>query len=268
MGAAIGAWNPVLFSNTVANSTITYQFNSSTASTIGQFVSANWRTLVSGSIPTSSTAPYAAVRAILTTSSPSYTCSVDDITINWTDGSSVRAASAWLNQRYVLSVAVGNATNNRLFVYDKKQQWQRYSGISADAITRYGAKTLFSNSSGVFEMDNGYTDNGAAISSYFRSAARAPGGLDLFAKYQQLIVSTDFSDSTLSTTFRPDLNTDFSFGSVQMNDNLGFQNIKLPFNADSVQQSRFIDFKWAVTGTSFWRILNANLYFTPDVVPQ
>ncbi len=268
VGTSISAWSALLFSNTATAGTIGFEFNASTASTIGAFNPANWTAVTANSIPVIATAPFAAARLTFTATTGTGTLSVSDISLNWLEGSTVKAASAWLYQRYWLSAAINATTNNRVLVYDKKQQWQRYSGINATAMSRYGTRTFFSNTNGVFEAENGYTDNGTDITSYYRTPTRGPAGLDLFAKYQQLMVTTDNSDATLSTSFRPDLSTNINFGSVQMNTTSGLQNIKLPFSVGDTQQSRFIDLKWAVSGSTFWRILNANLYFKPDAVPQ
>lgn len=264
VGNLISAWGPVNITLSEGGGSFTLQFGTSTNGT-----SFSYTTISNNATPTSSTTPYAAVRIVFDLDVATDTPRVDDITINWIEGSNVRAASTYFNQRYWLGVALDSSTNNRVFAFDKRRQWQRYSGINIDAITLYNSNLYFGNTSGIFQAESGYTDNGSSIASYYRTPTVSPSSLDLYSKFLWLYTTTDSSDSTLIPTYQVDgIDTDYSFGSSQMNATTGIQNLKFPFPVEEIQQGRYISLNWAVTGTSFWRILAGNLYFDRDITPQ
>lgn len=265
IGSQITAWGPLSASFSTGGGNVTMQFSTST----NGVTFSSWTTISNNTTPAVSTAPFAAVRFLFDLSVATNTPSVDDVTINWTEGSTVRAASAYSNQRYWLAVAIGATTNNRVLIFDKKRQWQRYNGINIDACTLYNSKLYFGNSTGIYNAENGYSDNTSPIASYYRTTTLAPNKLDLNTNFDYLYMTTDPSDSTLTTSFQINgIPTDYSMGSFQMNSTTGFQNFKLPFGASEVQTGKNISFKWSVSGTSFWRISNGTLYHQPLALPE
>jgi hypothetical protein len=227
-----------------------------------------WNSITNGSVPTVSTQPYAAIRATFSLDNATDTPTVTDFTVSWIEGSSIRAASAYINQRYWLAVALDANANNRVLVFDKKRQWQRYSGMAIKATTLYNSLLYWGNDDGIYQAETGYSDNGTAISAYYTTPTLAPAGLDTNSKLNHLYTTTDNGDATLSTTFQINgVDTDYSLGSVAMNTSDGIQSIKFPFPVSEIQQGRLISVKWSVPSTSFWRILNGNLYFDRDAEP-
>lgn len=266
VGTAISAWTPITITEVSTTAAVTYQFGSTTTASVAAIT--NWQSVSNGTLPTISTNPYAAMRATFNADAATDTARVADFSIGWGEGSNITAASAYSNQRYWLAVAISSTANNKVLVYDRNNQWQRFSGINADTMVMFSSNLLFANTNGLFQAEDGYTDNGSPIVSYYRSKTIAPAGIDIFSKYRKLWLTTDNSDSSIATYFRLDEWDETSMASVSMNGTLGLQTIKLPFSVSGPQQSRFIDFKWAVTGSSFWRLLNANLYFDPDAVAE
>ena len=263
IGSLVSAWGPVTVNGADSGGSYTIAFGTSSNGTNFTFT-----TISNNTTPSVSTAPYAAVRITFDLDVATDTPRIDDITINWTEGSNVRAASTYLSQRYWLSVAVGASSNNRILVYDKRQQWQRYTGIVAAAFTFFNSVLYFGNSSGIFQAESGYNDNGASVASYYTSPTFAPAGLDAFAKYSHLYTTTDQSDSLLTMAYQVDgTTTSYSLGSSSMNVTPGIQVIKAPFSVDEVQQSKMVNFKWSVSGTSFWRVLLGTLYYAKDALP-
>jgi hypothetical protein len=268
VGSGVSSWGPVVVSSTLAGGSVIVQFNASTESVVALFNQGTWQTVNNGEVPTVATAPFAAFRAIMSAPTATTTAKVSELAMNWTEGSLVRAASAWTNQRYWLAVAVSSTSNNRVYVYDREGQWQRYTGINASVMGIYDSRFHFANTSGIFQGETGYTDAGQPIAAFYRTKTIAPAGLDIFAKYRHLYLTAEESEAEMETTFRTNEWEEIDLGTVVMNETQGLQTLKLPFSVESVQQSRFIDFKWAVTGSTFWRLLNANLYFDPEPMPE
>jgi len=268
-GDAISSWGPTVISETNQEGVISYQINSSSQSVLSLFNPSSWTSLTNGVAPSIGVNRYLAYRAIFYSTNATTSASLDSLSVNWNEGSVLKTVSAYSNQRYWLGVSVSSTVNNKVFVYDKKNQWQRFSGINADAMTIYNSNLYFGNPYGIFQAEIGTTDNGSAISAYYKTKPLAGTSLDLGNTYSKLRMTTERSDDTLGTSFRIDGDdTDYSLGSYQMNQNPGIQNFKLPFSSGEVQSGRYIDFKWSVSGTTFWRILNGNLYFDPDVVVE
>ena len=228
------------------------------------------QTITSGSIPTIATAPYVMLSDYFTRTVSTNSPSLSESILHYNEGSTLRVASAYPNQRYHLAVAISSTSNNRILVYDRNKEWQRYSGINATAMGPYNSNWYFANANGIFQMETGNDDDGAAISAYYYTPAYFPSqSLDLVSVFHDLIVTTEQSDETLTTTFRVDgAGTAYTLGAKAMNSTTGFQNFKLPFPFTQLQQGKYIDFKFAVSGTTPWRVLNANLYTMPDGFPK
>jgi hypothetical protein len=265
-GTAISAYGPIVINATLNGGTITYQFSSASTSA---GVGGSWTTFTSGATPSGSVNRYAAVRAVYSMTVATQAPTVSDITLSWYEGSTLKTASAYFNSRYWLSVAISSTSNNRILVYDKKKQWQLYSGINADAMALYNSRLYFANTSGIWQAENGYNDNGASIAAYYRTPTFIPNKLDLNSNFNYLYMTTDASDSTLASSYQVNgIATDYSLASVQMNGTTGIQNFKLPFAMSEVQTGKLLSFKWSVTGTSFWRINNGTLYHEPLALPE
>lgn len=227
------------------------------------------QTITTGSVPTISTAAYFFTDAAFSITAATQAPHLDDITVRWNTGSTQKVASAYFDQRYYLGTAVNSTTNNIVLVFDKRRQWQKYVGINADAMIVYNGDLYFSNSGGLFQAEYGYDDNGTDIESYYRTESFAPSGPDMYGLYFSLYATTENSASTLGTQYElNDDGTDLSLGSYDMDTKAGVQNFKLPFPITQTHQSKYLNFKWSVTGSALWKILNANLYFTPDVQPE
>lgn len=265
IGSAISAWGP--FTASFSNGSGSVALAVATSASAGSFTT--YYAITNGVTPSISTAPYFSIRSTFTVTIATSVPSLDDVTINWIEGSAVRSASTFFNQRYLLSLALSSTNNNRIMVYNKKNQWHRYSGIVADTLGIYSSRLYFGNTNGIFQMETGYSDNSSAITAYFQTPTFAPNKLDLYSHFDWLYITTDASDSTVVTTNQIDgIPTDYSMGSVQMNATTGIQNFKLPFASSEIQTGKYISLKWSVAGTTFWRINNANLYFQPLPTPE
>jgi hypothetical protein len=272
-GTAITSMGAVAVNDSKSSgSDITYQFNSSSSSSVSLFISTNWVTFTPGAIPSqsfTSAQRYGAVRSSFTVSESTHIALLNAVTFSWTEGSNIRAASAYINSRYWLGLAISSTSNNGVLVFDKQNQWQRYDGYVPEAMSLYNSRLYVGNSNGIFLAESGYSDNGTPITAYYTTKTFAPAGFDYFGQYDHLYLTTDNSDDVLAPTFQINNNaTDNSFGSAAMNATTGIQNLKYPFSIADVQQGKFINMKLSVVGSSFWRILNGDLYFTPSANPD
>jgi len=268
-GSNVNRWLPVSVAERDSDNLITYKFNASETTT---FNASSWTDLGNTDVPTNSTDAYAAYRVLFNVTSTTHTngAAHDAFTMSWIDGTDIKAASGYSNQRYWLAVSISSTSgNNKVLVYDRRGQWQRFSGINAACIGVYNSRLYFGNTYGLWLSESGYADNGTAISCYYKTNTFAPSGLDLYSKYNYLYVTTDYSPETLATIFQVNgIDSNYSMGSYAMNSKNGIQNFKLPFGTGEVVQGKYISFKWSVSSSNFWRILQGNTYYDRDIVPD
>jgi len=134
---------------------------------VGTFISS--QSVTNGSIPTISTRAYARLGFRFNTTDHTQDPELHSISLAWTEGSLLRVASGFPNQRYWLSVAISSAANNTVLVYDKRRQWQKYVGINANAMAVYSGSQFFGNTTGLYQAEVGYNDNSASITAYSKA---------------------------------------------------------------------------------------------------
>jgi hypothetical protein len=270
IGSRMTAWGTFTANNQLNGGTIQYGIYADTDSTLNignptTFIAS--QTITSGQVPTIPVSTYVAVSAYFTKTFSTQAPAMNDFQISWIEGNPLRVSSLWTGQRYWLGCAISSTTNNIVLVYDRNGQWQKWRGINMDGAVIYNSDPYFSNSLGIFQADIGDTDNGVAITSYYRSKRFVPSGINYFTFFDDFYMTTANSADTLATQYFVDgVNTPFSLANYIMNTQNGIQDVRLPFASTSLQQGRSIEFLWTVTGTTNWRIVNANLYYTPEPV--
>lgn len=268
VGTAITSWGLFNVGDTANGGNILYQIYSSTSPVIS-ISNANTYTgkqLVSnGSIPTVATGPYVAIYATFTRTVGSQTPTLSNFTIGWNEGSRINVPSVWALGRYMMGVSISSTGNNVTMVYDRNQQWQKWS-IPMDAAIIYNSDPYFGNASGIYKFGVGNNDNGAAIPSYYRTKRFMPGGPNYNNTYYELYTTVANSAATLQTSYYLNgINTALPMPSRTMNAASGIQDYYIPFADTYSKQGRAIEFLWTVSATTSWRILAGNLYFTKDL---
>ena len=154
IGTAVTAWGNLDVTENVSSPSgaITYQFGSTSTASVGSIV--NWTSVSDHAVPSVSTNPYAAVRAIWNeTAASGFTASIDDITVNWLEGSAPAMASVVYDGRYWLAYTdqTGSSPiNNKCLVYQRNRTWVTNTiGAASFAIWRdhlyYGDSALTGN---------------------------------------------------------------------------------------------------------------------------
>lgn len=268
VGSNISSWGPVTIGNETSSDGIQiFQIGSTTTNSAAAI--SNWTNILNNAVPTISTNPFVAFRSHFITTHGTNTVILNDLTLAWTEGSTIRSASGYTDQRYWLAVTTNSATNNIVMVYDRNGEWQKYIGINADTMGQYSSSLYFGNSTGIYQTEQGYSDAGADILSYYKTKDFVPSSPDIPSMFNYTYLTTDQSDGTLTTSFCIDGSTvPVTMGSYQMNQQPGLlQNFRVPFSNSDVTQGNFINLKWQISGTDFWRIANCNVYFDKGYVP-
>lgn len=248
--------------------TIAHQINSSTTTTFADDGWVNIQPDVTIGVPVRR---YLASRIRMEASTHTQIPTITSIIYNWNEGGdpSQKVVSGYTQDRYWLGVGISSSLNNAILVYDKFDNWHKYTNIRAEAMTLYQSKLYFGNTDGIFETENGYLDNGQPIASYYKTKDMTFGTYNQRKIFDQLYLTATRSSNTLSTDYFIDgSTTSSSLASYTMNTQSARQNFRIPFPADnSLEQGKSISFKFSVTGSARWDLLNADLFYTIDSEP-
>lgn len=270
VGTSISAWGTFTAETTNNGGThrlVLYGDSNATFTPTNAATFTSSQTISSAQIPSIATAPYVHVLDNFNRNVSTQTPTLGGFSVSWNEGSTLRVASGYINQRYWLGVAISSTSNNRVLVYDRNRDWQRYSGINMDITTPYNGSLLFSNSAGTFQAESGYTDNGSAITSYYRTQTYSPATPHLGSTFNNLYLTMDNSASSIASSYQVNgINTDYSLATYAMNTTSGVNDIRLPFSFSQIQRAKNINFLWTVSSTVFWRLLGASFDFVPDKV--
>lgn len=273
-GTKFNEWGAVGLDDTAAGGSITYTIFTDTDNVINIYNSSTFigsQVVTDGQTPTIQIERYIAVSGAFARlqTFATHTAILHSITLNFSEGSSIRTFSEFIENRYWLGVALSSSSNNRVLVYDTNKQWHRYSGINISAIGNYSGTFYFGNSNGIFQAEYGTDDNGTAITAYYRTKTYAASGIDTYTTFLDLFLTTINSAATVQTEYYVDEHsTAISMPSYAMNTKSGYQNFRLPFSVSGLKQGKYISFKWTISSIYTWRLLNANLYFMNDPEPQ
>lgn len=170
IGANITSWGNFSADQTLDSGTIGYSIR--TATTEGGLTAASWVTLTRDSQITASTNAWAQVGSTFTITG-AQNPTMSNFTLSWNEGAITRTYSSVDEQhRLMWSLSDdGSATNTSTYIYDPRfDSWLKYS-VPFDAPARVGSKIRFGDpSSGtVYTWPVGTSDNGSAITAYFKS---------------------------------------------------------------------------------------------------
>jgi len=269
-GTDASAWGNFTANSTENGGTITYGIFSDSDTTLNisdqtTFIAS--QTIVPDTTPTLRISSYVTVAAYFNRRFSTNTVSMNDFVVRWKQGSTLDVPSAWINQRFWLGVAVGSAANNSVLVFDRNREWNLYTGINMTAAAIYDSSLFFGNAAGLWEAEIGTSDNGAAITAYYKTKAFAPAGLNTKTTFRDLFMTTTESAATLETDyFINGISAAYSLADYAMDGVSGYQDFRIPFATTDIEQGKTIAFRWTITSDLAWQILWANLYHEPDTI--
>ena len=272
IGSNITSWGAFTAEETLNDGSIAYNIYSSTSQII-DVTNGNTYTekgvVVNGAIPTIATGPYVLVYATFTRTASTQAITLDEFNIRWNEGSTLDVASAWTNQRYLLGVSISSGANNKALVYDRNLEWHVWSNYAMTTAVIFNSNLLFGNASGIWQGESGTTDNGAAITAYYKTKDFAPGKINYRTTFRDLYVTTTESPASLQTEFFVNATSlSNAMPTYAMDTESGLQDFRIPFPQDTVvKNSKTISFKWTVSSVYDWNILWANLYHDPEIIP-
>lgn len=271
IGDSISSWDTFTNTESLNGGVISYALYTDTDTAITITDSSSFtssQTITNGSIPTVSTASFVVVTSAFSRTFSTHTPTLDNFSLSWNEGSLVPVPSAFFNKRSWWSVGISSTGNNTILLYDREREWQKYTGIEADSMSRYNSRLYFGNESNIFQAEIGANDNGVDITSFWQSKTFAPSGPNNRSFFSDVYITSENSDATLQADYFIDgINTAFGLADVVMNLDTGIQDFQLPFPMTEIQQGKTISIKFTVTGSDTWRLLHSSLYFDPEKVP-
>lgn len=245
----------------IRSGTNTFSTTSSTPTWVSQTI---------GGLVAASTGTFFQVRDDFAITTASHTPTLNDFTVNWFEGTaSDKAYSIYFDNAIWWSVAYGAgvASNNYIFKFDLiNKGWLLYD-IGTGGMLQQGQYLYFGStttSANTYKYGSGTSDNGTAITSYYRSKDFMGGDpwlenqytqIDSYYKVnsnQNLTLSYFLNTSTTSTSYNVNLSSNTQ--SVIRNKKL-LPNGKIGGNISI----KFGD----ATDSSAWELLGYRLIYTP-----
>jgi len=170
VGTSISSWGN-FSANTSGDGTIAYSVR--TATSAAMLDSASWVPVTDNTQITASTNPFIQVTSTFSITSATNVPTLENFTIFWNEGALTNTfGSIDKNHRLMWSLAEdGSSTNNATYIYDMRfASWLKYSA-ALDAPAKVGDYIYFGSQSvgDVFTYPSGSSDNGTAITSYWKS---------------------------------------------------------------------------------------------------
>lgn len=184
VGSSISSWGVFTANHALNDGTIAYAIYGDTDSSTNVNNGASFtssQTITSGEIPSIAVAAYVVVGATFTRTSSTQTPTVNDFSLEWFDGTTRRHfGSVDKDHRIQWSVIEGTATvPNKTYIYDTRfDTWLKYD-IPFDAAVTVGDTLYFGGvSTGVvYQYPSGNTDDGSAITAYWKSKDFTSGNI-------------------------------------------------------------------------------------------
>lgn len=156
---------------TLNSGTISYLIR--TATTEGGLTSATWIALTRGSQISASINPWIQIKSTFTIATATHDPTMHNFSVAWNEGTITRTfGSVDKDHRLIWSVAEGaTSVANVTYIYDPRfDSWLKYS-VPFDAPARVGNSIYFGNpsSGNVYAWPSGTSDNGSAITAYWKS---------------------------------------------------------------------------------------------------
>jgi len=272
VGSDITSWGPVFFNDNTNGGSIAYQFKSSSTLNFGP---TGWTDIVSGQTPSNSTDTYAAIRATFTITMATQAPNIEDLTISWSEGSSPQKASTVYDRRYWLSFTTGTASgiyNDIALIYQRNKSWTLFSRINASSYALFRDKNYFGDSSGngyIYLFDTGNTDDSNPITSEIRTKSYDMGIPHKEKEFNKLYLNATGNlgyAGSISMYYDIDRSeSEYSMGTLALNEGTGNLLTKFPFPASNVIQGRELQYILKKSGTGNRLILDG---FITDLTPK
>ncbi len=190
---------------------------------------------------------------------------IQDMTFNWNTGTTRPPVSSaqYLDRYYMFyttSTVSGNH-NDHALVYDFNGHWTRLDDTNAYSAVLYLNHLYLgdSNATGnVYEMDQGYNDNGAQYTTSFQTADLDMGNPAQMKIFERVYISLNFAPSatsniSLACNYVIDGSTTvYSLGTANLNENpesSGYFTAKFPFPVGNTAQGHWINLSCSYTGS-------------------
>lgn len=270
--ASASAFNTVTINNTLGGGAITYGIYRDTDTSIDVTNTATFtssETITNGAIPSIGIGNYTFWSARFSRTASTATANLNDMTITWNTSNVVYSwGSVDKDHRIIWSVAEGTATTTSAsYIYDPRfDTWLKYS-VPFDAVARVGDSLYYGGASTgvVYGYPSGNTDNGSAITAFWKSKDFISGDLSLEKTFSKIgLVAKSQTGSSLSLEY-------FLNGSaassktytVSLTESSGNPFIRFNENFPTGTFSSFINFKFGnTTGDSPFEVYTLKYDYT------
>lgn len=203
----LSSWDTLNATYNISGSSVAFYLRSSTSAFTTLSSTPAWTGQTVGSVISIATGTYMQGRVDFAVTASSHAVALNDLTINWFEGSaSDKAYATYFSDAIWWSVAYGAGitTNNYIFRYDLLNAgWTLYNFGSNGFLTQNNNLYFGSPSSdSIFRFGGSTSDNGSAINSYWKSKDYSGSDPWVDNTYKQLdVYATRNQNETLTVTY-------------------------------------------------------------------
>lgn len=275
---AITSWGLFNCTQNLNDGNLTYYISTGTTCNSVTRTTATWNTQSNNAPIALTTAAYVAYRVLFTVDSGTETPTVNDCTINWSEGETrPPVASQVYRDRYYLAYTSSTASgsvNDHMLVLDKNDKWTLFDNHHCYSLANYNRKLYCGSSTNagqIWLLDFGTDDDGTAILAKMRSKAFNFGMPERRKEYRRLYLDLEPSPDpaqTITLTGRYTLERStptYSLGNIDLNEDPGsILTPRVPFPVENPTSGRYLQLELESSGlNSPWRLFGGRLYFSP-----
>lgn len=177
-GSNINSFGAFRENSVLDGGSLAFTFFTDTNTALTPSNSSTWiasQTITNNAIPNIATNTFGRILAEWTITDYDQDTELQDYTVNWNEGgANFPIWCLYYNKESLCGVSLADtAKNDTVLVLDRNYKWTKYNGFSSYSMTRYNQLPYFGDATRgrIFrwQVDNTYTDNGAAISSLWIS---------------------------------------------------------------------------------------------------
>ena len=248
-----------------AGTTLTYSIRSSTYS--GATSLESWTTIASGDDITISTfGPYFQVGSTFTITSATSTLSIDNITINWVEGTQAKSASAavFQNRYHYGAQSLGGRINDVMYVLDSNGAWTKWDNVFPRMLNVVNQNLIMAGSSTtsggfMYQMYNGDSDAGSPITAIYETKDFDFGSAVKFKSIDKIFTVNSANNTTLDLTLLPDTGIDSATYSLNLATGAAFSIQQ--FSVEPPKNGRTFRLRFSNNAASApWDVLGVGFY--------
>lgn len=257
IGSLISSWGPTTISDVKTAGSTAYQFGSTSTANLSSI--ANYTTILNGGVPTISTNPYAAFKALFSNYYATSSVKLSEYITTWNEGGTIPSpVSDVYDRRYWISFTTATTSSpllDSIYVWQRNKSFTFFKGINASSFATWRDYFYFGNSNNtgyVYKYDIGNNDDGENINSFLKTKSYDFGNFLKPKEFSKAYLSFLGGDGEFSLTYNLNrFGTEYTMGDADMaeEESIGQILAKFWFPIDQLVRAREVQYTLTKSGT-------------------